>query len=89
MTPSMRLREGKVHTQPTFSSYKCIRKASTLQYYKSFVDKISYYYHLNVVCCRASKYNFEYNTTFYIKYSAADADAIAIAIAPVYYSKIA
>ena len=77
MTSSMRLREGKVHTQPAFSSYKCIRKASTLQYYKSFVDKISYYYHLNVVCCE-SKYNFEYNTTFYIKYSAEDAIAIAI-----------
>jgi hypothetical protein len=86
MTPSMRLREGKEHTQPTFSSYKCIRRASTLQYYKSFVDKISYYYHLNVVCCE-SKYNFEYNTTFYIKYSAADAGAIAIAA--VNYFKIA
>lgn len=85
MTPSMSLREGKVHTQPTFSSYKCIRKASILQYYKSFVEKISYYYNLNVMCCCASKYNFEYNTTFYIKYSAAG----VIAIASVYYLKIA
>ena len=44
---------------------------STLQYYKSTVkNEVSYYYHLNVVCC-GGKYNFEYHTLFLIDLSAA------------------